>query len=104
MPYEQRPNSGQLFKNRDRKNDKAPNLKGAGLLELEDGSLVELDIGGWTRESEKAGKWISLSIKLKGAARQSAANGASQPQQAADDDIPFIVEHDVSIERHFPRA
>jgi hypothetical protein len=66
LPYEFRPGQGQLFKNRDRKNEKHPNLKGTALLELADGTTVELDIAGWTKESPKAGKWLSLSIKLKG--------------------------------------
>jgi hypothetical protein len=66
MPYEQRPGQGSLFKNRDKgNNERAPNLKGTGLLELADGSLIELDIAAWTKESQKAGKWLSLTIKLK---------------------------------------
>jgi hypothetical protein len=66
MPYEHRPNSGSLFKNRNKgDNEKAPNLKGTALLELPDGTTVELDIAAWTRESEHAGKWLSLSVKLK---------------------------------------
>jgi hypothetical protein len=66
MPYELRPGQGQLFKNRDRgNNDRAPNLKGTALLALADGTTVELDIAAWTRESERAGRWLSLSIKLK---------------------------------------
>lgn len=32
MPYEQRPNTGQLFKNKDRKNDRAPNVMGSALV------------------------------------------------------------------------
>jgi hypothetical protein len=67
MPFEHRPNSGSLFKPK-KKNDNpnAPTLTGSGLLELVDGSLIELDIAAWTKESPKAGKWLSLSIKLKG--------------------------------------
>lgn len=61
-------NSGQLFKNRDKgNNQKAPNLKGNALLELADASTVEFDIAAWTRESERAGRWLALSIKLEGA-------------------------------------
>jgi hypothetical protein len=67
MPFENKPNTGALFKNRDKgNNEKAPNLKGTALLQLADGSTVELDIAGWARESEKAGRWLSLSVKLKG--------------------------------------
>ena len=66
LPYQERPNSGSLFRNRDLgKNPKAPTMKGEALLELEDGRLVRLDIAGWSRESEKAGKWLSLNVKLK---------------------------------------
>lgn len=68
MPFEQRPGSGSLFKNRDHeKNPKAPNLKGTALLQLTDGSLVEIEISAWTKESERAGKWLSLSVKPKDA-------------------------------------
>ena len=86
MPFEQRPNSGSLFKNRERKNDKAPNLKSTGLLELEDGSLIELELAAWTKESQKAGKWLSLTIRLKGA-RQ--ARQSSGRQHGADLDDTF---------------
>jgi hypothetical protein len=66
MPYEQRPNSGTLFRNPGKKdNAKAPDLKGNALVEI-NGQLYELDIAAWTKESERAGKFLSLSIKLKG--------------------------------------
>ena len=78
MAYEQRPNSGRLFINRERKTDDLPNLKGTGLLELVDGSLVELDVAAWTRESPKAAKWLSLSIKLKDATRQARPSNGRQ--------------------------
>ena len=80
--FELRPGQGQLFKNRDRgNNDRAPTLKGSALLELADGSTVELDIAAWTKESEKAGKWLSLSVKLK-AAQPVRSTGASIAQNA----------------------
>jgi hypothetical protein len=44
MPYERRPNSGALFRNRDKGNNpKAPHLKGDALVEIE-GQLCELDL------------------------------------------------------------
>jgi hypothetical protein len=111
MAYERRPGQGTLFRNRDKgDNEKAPNLKGTALLELADGSLVDLEIAAWSRESEKAGKWLSLSIKLKGAryARKPSdqgqnTNGRQQfnqrvqqmgmdidgPVEDPDSDIPF---------------
>ena len=63
--FENRPGQGALFKNRDRKNDRAPNLKGDALLQLETGELVEVEVAAWTKESEKAGRWLSLSVKPK---------------------------------------
>jgi hypothetical protein len=120
MAYEQRPNSGQLFKNRERKNEKHPNLKGTGLLELADGTLVQLEIAAWTKESPNAGRWLSLTIRQKGAVRQTrqsngrqhfndyvnqhgtALDGQGVPPD--DKDIPFLVNIDVSPERHLPRA
>jgi hypothetical protein len=123
MAFEKRPNSGQLFKN-DKKGDnsRAPNLKGSALLQLENGELLELDLAAWTRESEKAGRWLSLSIKLKGdrqstqsrsdGGRQQFNNHVNQHGTALDGqgvppddkDIPFLVNIDVSPERHLPRA
>lgn len=105
MSFEQKPNSGSLFVNRGReKNPKAPNLKGSALLELESGELIELDIAAWVRESEKAGKWLSLSVKVKqpsSDARSGAGHAAAE--QVEDSDIPFIVNFDLSPNRHFPR-
>jgi hypothetical protein len=81
MPFETRPGQGSLFKNRDRKNDKAPTLKGTAVLELADGTLVDLEIAAWTRESPKAGKWLSLSVRPKGAARK---DNGRQPGDESD--------------------
>ena len=65
--FTQRPNSGALFVNKQRgDNAKAPNLKGTGTIEI-GGVTYHLDIAAWTRESPKAGRWLSLSIRLKDA-------------------------------------
>jgi hypothetical protein len=62
--HEQRPNTGALFSNRDRaKNPKAPNSRGNLLIEIGD-QLVELELSGWSKQSDKAGRLISLSAKL----------------------------------------
>jgi hypothetical protein len=71
MGYEAKPGSGTLFRNKDRKAANHPNLKGSALLQLEDGRLVELELAAWTKESERAGKFLSLSVKLKGARQAS---------------------------------
>jgi hypothetical protein len=73
--YEMKPNAGSLFRNRNEKDGgNQPNLKGTALVQLDvaqlaipakNGGKLELTINGSTKESEKAGKWISLSIKPK---------------------------------------
>lgn len=121
MAFEQRPNSATLFKNKDKKEDKHPNLKGTGLLELDDGRVVELELAAWTKESDRAGKFLSLSIKLKrdrDSTESRAAGGREQfnqrvaqvgtpidePAQDEDQDIPFALPHDTDPNRRFPRA
>jgi hypothetical protein len=42
MAFEQRPNTGTLFRNRElASNPKAPNMKGDALVQVADGSIVE---------------------------------------------------------------
>ena len=121
MSYEQRPNSATLFRNRDKKNDNQPDLKGDGAIEI-DGQLYQIELAAWTKQSDRAGKFLSLSIKLKGerqstqprsnGGRQQFNNHVNQHGTAFDDegappddkDIPFIVNGDVSPERRLPRA
>jgi len=97
-------------------------LRGDGLLALDDGSLVRLEIAAWAKESDRAGKFLSLSIKLKGERQstQPRANGGrpqfdnhvNQHGTAFDDegvppddkDIPFALPGDLSPTRNLPRA
>jgi len=74
-------NGGVLFLNKKRgDNGKAPTMKGTGRITI-DGREYELDLAAWTRESERAGKFLGLSIKLKGDYQY-----AAQPR--ADEGIP----------------
>jgi hypothetical protein len=82
MPFEHSPGSGALFKNRHKKNPKAPNLVGSAVLEMEDGSRVDVEIAAWTRESPKAGKWLSLAVELK----RDRQNGDRPTQKRLQDD------------------
>lgn len=66
MAFEQKDNSGSLFKNTKREKDTHPNATGTAMI---DG--VEYYVSAWTKESEKAGKWQSLSFKRKDSATQS---------------------------------
>jgi hypothetical protein len=65
MSYEQRPGATNLFSNRKKgDNEKAPDYKGDISLEI-DGQLCQLEAAVWERESQKAGKYLGLSLKLK---------------------------------------
>jgi hypothetical protein len=80
-------NSGVLFQNRDHAgNPKAPNLKGTGRITI-DGREYELDLAAWSKQSERAGKFLSLSIKLKGD-RQSGATPPNPRRQSAPAEQP----------------
>jgi hypothetical protein len=102
-----RTNSGVLFVNNKRgDNAKAPNCKGEGSLTVPAGYITEhwdgtsdlvvpLDLAAWTRQSERAGKYQSLSIKPKGDYRhtaQSSGRGSAPQQQQpehTDEDLPW---------------
>lgn len=66
MAYQQRVGTGSLFTNKKRSSDKAPNLKGTALVQIGN-QVVQLELAGWSRESEKAGRWIALSVKATSA-------------------------------------
>ena len=69
--YEQKPNTGVLFKNTYKETENQPNLKGNLILDkvfLEDlihqskESTIKVSISAWSKESEKVGKYLSISI------------------------------------------
>jgi len=90
MAFEQKPNSGSLFRNEEKKSDTHAEYKGSAMI---DG--VEYWMDGWVNEiksGEKAGKkYFNLKFKPKehrsqqsrGASRQSA------PEPIDDDETPF---------------
>jgi len=94
-------NSGVMFRNTKRgDNPKAPNLKGTGHVTI-NGVDYELDLAAWTREGPRAGKFLSLSIKLKGdgsntnqlvaqpAQAQRQHTERHRPEEDEEDSIPF---------------
>lgn len=59
MAYEQKDNTGSLFKNDRREKDSHPHAKGSATI---DG--VEYWVSAWTKEGQK-GRWQSLSFQRK---------------------------------------
>jgi len=83
MAFEQRRNTGTLFRNRElASNPKAPNMKGDALLQLADGSIVEPRYRRMAEGKPEAGKFYSLATRLK----QSRDKIGDQPPQI--DDLP----------------
>lgn len=93
--YQQKDNSGALFKNDRREKDTHPHMKGTIMV-----AGVEYWISAWTNTSEKGVRYQSLSVQPKqevhdqGMTQSRQATAPSphevyQPVEIADDDIPF---------------
>ena len=85
MAYEQKDNTGTLFKNDRREKDTHPHATGTALI---DG--VEYYVSAWTKEGKK-GKFQSLSFKPKEQRRpdDGDAGYGRQPRDMDDREIPF---------------
>lgn len=82
MAYEQKPNTGSVFKNDRKEKDSHPDIKGSALV---DG--VEYWISGWRKEGERGG-WYSLAFTPKD--DKPAKHAPKKPSfDDADQDIPF---------------
>ena len=82
MGFEQKDNSGAIFKNNKKQNDNSPPLTGNALI-----GGVEYWVSGWTKTDKNGEKWISFAFKPKNPT-------AAQSQKAMvadldDDSIPF---------------
>lgn len=94
MAYEQKPNTGSLFKNDKKEADTHPDYKGSGLIE----GVGEVWLDAWINTSNNGTKYMSLKFKPKNAdqrgsyAKQEPARGGGygEPGRDLDDDVPFI--------------
>ena len=88
MAYEQKDNSGTIFRNNRKEKDTHPDHTGTALI---DGR--EYWISAWVKESQKGGKFFSLAFKPKeerGDMREdSKPKRQSADPRPIDDDIPF---------------
>lgn len=80
MSYEQKPNTGSLFKNDKQGNEKRPDYTGSVNI---DGRSYWLDA--WLKDGTK-GKWMSLALKPKEARRAAPPKAV---ESFDDDSVPF---------------
>jgi hypothetical protein len=78
MAYEQRDDSGSLFKNDKREKDTHPNARGSAKI-----GGVEYWVDAWTKKDKNGNPWQSLSFKRKDASKPAAKKPAD------DGDVPF---------------
>ena len=83
MAFEQRDNSGTLFKNERREKDSHPNATGQAMI---DGVMYW--VSAWTKEGAK-GKFQSLSFKRKDELPQPTRKAAPAGNVDPDQEIPF---------------
>lgn len=86
MSYEQKDNSGSLFKNDKKESPNHPDYKGSCMV-----NGVECWMDAWIKPTKDgAGRWMSFSFKPKGKRTQQAPRQpARQAPQDFNDDIPF---------------
>jgi hypothetical protein len=77
--YESKPNRGVLFRNKDKDPAKENDRDYQGSVNVEG---VDYWISGWIKESDKAGKYMTLSLKPKNEA-------AAEKKPEFNDSIPF---------------
>lgn len=87
MPYEQRDNSGSLFRNDKKETEQHPNLKGSAMIGGD-----EYWVSAWTKVSKTGEKWVSLAFTLKypdAAKKPGNAEDAPPASDNWDNDLPF---------------
>ena len=87
MAYELREGQGSLFKNKYKKTDDHPNVRGELLL---DGVLYE--VSAWTKKTKLGEPWQSLQVKRKEPRAPAEPAWGSERKAAGpdfDDDVPF---------------
>jgi len=85
MAFELKDGAGSLFRNNKKEKPTHPDMTGEIKI---DGKVYR--VSGWTKESPKAGKWLSLSVQPKDQQALSKPKSAAPKQDGQfDDDIPW---------------
>jgi hypothetical protein len=93
MAFEQKPNSGAMFRNDKKNSPNHPDMRGdvhldktflINVMDKSKGSLVKISLSGWSKESAAGKKYLSLS------ASEPWEGGAAAPKQSIpDEDLPY---------------
>lgn len=84
MAYEQKPNEGTLFANKERESDSHPNAKGSALI-----GGVEYWVSAWTNVAQTSGdKYQKLKFTPK-EAKEPKGKQKPAPVDDLNDEIPF---------------
>lgn len=84
MAYEQRENSGSLFKNDKKTEGKHPNARGSALV-----GGVEYWVSAWTKKDKNGNPWQSLSFTKKEEQAEPQAKPKASPSSAGKRDGGF---------------
>ena len=93
MAFEQKPNSGAMFRNDKKNSPNHPDMRGdvhldrsflMNLMSKNSDQLIKVSLSGWSKESAAGKKYLSLS------ASEPWEGGAAAPKATvADDDLPY---------------
>lgn len=84
MAYEQKPNSGALFSNKDKKSPNHPDMRGdlhldktflINMMDKSRGPLVKISISSWSKTAASGTEYMSLA--------------ASEPYVKPEEDLPY---------------
>jgi uncharacterized protein (DUF736 family) len=84
MAFEQRDNSGALFKNDRKEKESQPDYKGTALIGGE-----EFEIAAWVKKSKAGNPYMSISFKEKGGFRARAPQASGFHGEASEPPLPF---------------
>ena len=84
MAFEQRENSGALFRNQKRDSEKHPNAVGSALI-----GGVKYRVSAWTKVDKNGNKWQSLAFQVDTHSNAPAPEANNNPVAEIESDVPF---------------
>ena len=91
MAFEQKPNSGAMFRNEKKNSPNHPDMRGdvyldktflINMMDKSKGALVKISLSGWSKESAAGKKYLSLSASEPW-------EGGAAKQAVADEELPY---------------